>query len=280
MTARRVSFGLIFALLVFLVLAFLAQRWVTAKDEVRQAAHVTAPKLLDSTAPVKRPEAPPPAPKAATPSATPVAVATPAAAPVAAAAVANPKPRWKKKLIPFPQKRKNEMAAYSQRHYGDNTYLLSSPQVIVEHYAVAGSLSAIYNVFAPDTPDPELHELPNVCAHFAVGPTGKIWQFVPLNIRCRHTVGLNYTAIGIEHVGFSDADILNRAPQLKASLRLTHYLQCRFGITLPNVIGHNESLSSPFHKELVPALKNQTHGDWTHPDMQIYRRKLAALGPC
>jgi beta-N-acetylhexosaminidase len=204
------------------------------------------------------------------------------AGPVAATAAttAAAKPAIKKKPIPFPQKRKNEMAAYSQRHYGDNTYLLSSPKVIVEHYAVAGSLSAIYNVFAPDRPDPELHELPNVCSHFAVGPSGKIWQFVPLNIRCRHTVGLNYTAIGIEHVGFSDADILNRPPQLKASLRLTHYLQCRFGITLPNVIGHNESLSSPFHKELVPALKNQTHGDWKHADMQIYRRKLAALGPC
>jgi N-acetylmuramoyl-L-alanine amidase len=198
----------------------------------------------------------------------------------AAAAPAVPKPVIKKHLIPFSQKRKNEMAAYSRRHYGDNTYLLTSPKVIVEHYAVAGSLTSIFNTFAPDTPDPELHELPNVCAHFAVGPTGKIWQFVPLNIRCRHTVGLNYTAIGIEHVGFSDADILNRPAQLKASLRLTRYLQCRFGIGLRNVIGHNESLTSPFHKELVPALQNQTHGDWTHPDMQVYRRKLAALGGC
>ena len=200
--------------------------------------------------------------------------------PVPAATVAAPKPVIKKKPIPFPQKRKTEMADYSQRHYGDHTFLLSSPQVIVEHYAVAGSLRAIYNVFAPDRPDPELHELPNVCAHFAVGPTGKIWQFVPLNIRCRHTVGLNYTAIGIEHVGFSDSDILNRPAELKASLRLTHWLQCRFGITLPNVIGHNESLSSPFHKELVPSLKKQTHGDWTHGDMEIYRRKLAARGTC
>lgn len=201
----------------------------------------------------------------------------------AAATPATPvvaKPAIKKHLIPFPQQRKNEMAAYSRRHYGDSTYLLSSPKVIVEHYAVAGSLGSIFNTFAPDRPDPELHELPNVCAHFAVGPTGKIWQFVPLNIRCRHTVGLNYTAIGIEHVGFSDADILDRPAQLKASQRLTRYLQCRFAIAPRNVIGHNESLSSPFHKELVPALQSQTHGDWKHADMQIYRRKLAALGGC
>jgi N-acetylmuramoyl-L-alanine amidase len=47
-----------------------------------------------------------------------------------------------------------------------------------------------------------------------------------------------------------------------------------------NVIGHNESLSSPYHHELVPSLKHQTHGDWKHADMQVYRRKLRALGPC
>jgi N-acetyl-anhydromuramyl-L-alanine amidase AmpD len=205
-----------------------------------------------------------------------------AAALLAAIAVAAgpAKPPIVKHPIPFPAKRKTEMAAYSKRHYGDDTYVLSSPKVIVEHYSVSGSLQSIFSTFAPDHPDVELHELPNVCAHFAVGPSGKIWQFVPLNIRCRHTVGLNYTAIGIEHVGFSDSDILNRPAQLKASLALTHYLACRFGISNQNVIGHNESLSSPFHKELVPSLQSQTHGDWKHADMQVYRRKLAARGAC
>lgn len=197
-----------------------------------------------------------------------------------AIAAAPAAPKIAKHPIPFPQKRKAEMAAYSKRHYGDDTYVLSSPKVIVEHYSVSGSLQSIYNTFAPDRPDVELHELPGVCSHFAVGPTGKIWRFVPLNIRCRHTVGLNYTSIGIEHVGFSDAEILNRPAQLKASLRLTRYLRCRFGISIQNVIGHNESLSSPFHKELVPALQNQTHGDWNRADMNVYRRKLTALGGC
>ena len=37
----------------------------------------------------------------------------------------------------------------------------------------------------------------------------------------------------------------------------------RFHIGRKNVIGHAESLSSPFHHELVPALRTQTHGDWT-----------------
>jgi hypothetical protein len=190
------------------------------------------------------------------------------------------RPPITKRLIPFPAHRKREMSRYSQRHYGNPGWRLRNPRVIVEHIAVTGSLDSLFNTFAPDTPDPELGELPNVCAHFGVGSDGRIDQFVPLDTRCRHTVGLNYTAIGIEHVGFSDGDVLGNPRQLHASLRLTQYLRCRFGIAIKNVIGHNESLSSPYHLELVPSLKHQTHGDWVHADMQVYRRKLRALGPC
>jgi hypothetical protein len=43
------------------------------------------------------------------------------------------------------------------------------------------------------------------------------------------------------------------------------------------VIGHNESLTSPFHKELYPAWRCQTHGDFNYADMTIYRGKLRSL---
>jgi hypothetical protein len=43
---------------------------------------------------------------------------------------------------------------------------------------------------------------------------------------CRHTVGLNWTSIGIEHVGTSDREILANPRQLHASLRLTAWLRC------------------------------------------------------
>jgi len=185
--------------------------------------------------------------------------------------------RW---LIPFPPKRKRQMAAYSQRHYGEHTWRLRHPHVIVEHFAEAGTAAAVYNTFAPDVADPELHELPNVCAHFVVSSSGRIFQLVNLRTRCRHTVGLNWTAIGIEHTGFSDADVLGDPAQLRASLQLTHYLQCRFQIRLRNVIGHAESLSSPYHREDVPSLRRQTHGDWSHSSMQVYRRKLSRMGSC
>jgi hypothetical protein len=152
--------------------------------------------------------------------------------------------------------------------------------VIVEHWAETGSAETVYNTFAPDRPDPELHELPNVCAHFVVSGSGRIYQLVSLRIRCRHTVGLNWTAIGIEHTGFSDGEVLGNRRQMRASLQLTRYLRCRFHIKLRNVIGHAESLSSPYHRERVARLRRQTHGDWRHGSMQTYRRQLHRLGRC
>jgi N-acetylmuramoyl-L-alanine amidase len=200
-------------------------------------------------------------------------------APTAATATAT-RPDIHKMLIPYTKKRKREMASYSKHHYGQYKWRLNNPKLIVEHYAEAGSISSIYNTFAPDNPDVEFHQLPGVCSHFAVSAGGGVYKFVPPTIRCRHTVGLNHVAIGIEHVGFSDQDILGRPAQLNASLQLTQYLRCRFGIPVEQVIGHNESLSSPFYKELDPRFRGQTHGDWNKADMDIYRSDLRKLGAC
>ena len=180
------------------------------------------------------------------------------------------------KPIPFGQKRKNEMRRYARRHYGIDSYRLTDPHVIVEHVTVSDTFASVYNTFAADTPDVELHELPGVCSHFVVDKDGTIYQLVPLGIMCRHTVGLNYTAIGIEHVGRTDSQILGNRRQMRASLALTRWLRCRFGIKPRDVIGHNESLSSPYHQERVPSLRNQTHGDMTRASMKVYRRKLGS----
>jgi len=192
---------------------------------------------------------------------------------------APPRPPIVRQYIPYPAKRKHEMAAYARRHYGIDSYRLTAPKVIVEHIAVTGSTTAVYNTFAPDVPDSELHELPGTCSHFVVGSSGTIVQMVPVSLMCRHTVGLNYTAIGIEHVGFRDADVLGNRRELRASLRLTRWLRCRFGISVRNVIGHNESLTSPYHRERVRRLRSQTHGDWVHASMVRYRAMLRKL-PC
>ena len=218
------------------------------------------------------------APAASTPATTATTAAQPApATPSQAAALVRPTiHEW---LIPYGPARRRQMAAYSLRHYGEDTYRLTNPRVIVEHYTETATAQEAFNTFAPDVPDSEFEELPNTCAHFLVEPSGRIDQLVPLSLRCRHTVGLNWTAIGIEHVGFSDQQILENPRQMAASLQLTRWLRCRYSIEVKNVIGHNESLSSPYHHELVPAFQHQTHSDWNHQDMTRYRAQLERL-PC
>lgn len=207
-----------------------------------------------------------------------VAMAAASASPTATASASRPP--IVNRPIPFGPKRKREMAAYSARHYGQSKWRLRNPRVIVEHMAQTATAAAVFNTFAPDVPDVELGELPNVCAHFVIGSSGRIYKLVNLRTRCRHTVGLNWTAIGIEHVGYGDGDVLGDRRQLRASLWLTQWLRCKFKIGLSDVIGHNESLSSPYHHELVPSLRQQTHGDWKHHSMRIYRQKLSRMQRC
>jgi N-acetylmuramoyl-L-alanine amidase len=175
------------------------------------------------------------------------------------------------------------MAAYVRRHYGSfmkPTWRLINPHVIVIHFTESSTFKSAWNTFADDVPDSELHELPATCAHLIVDKNGTIYQLVSLGVMCRHTVGLNWTAIGIEHVAYSDAQVLDNPRQISASLRLVRWLRCRFHIPISNVIGHNESLSSSYHREDVRALRNQTHNDFNHIDMQVYRRHLRSLGVC
>jgi N-acetylmuramoyl-L-alanine amidase len=187
-----------------------------------------------------------------------------------------PKPHIVWKPIPYGPERKAEMAAYAGKHYGIHSWRLH-PKVIVEHYTGSDSFSSAWNAFAANTPDGELGGLPGDCAHFIVDRDGTIYQLVRLSVMCRHTVGLNYVAIGIEHVGTSDAEILRDHAQLRSSLELSAWLVGRFHLKIRNVIGHSESLSSPYHRELYRPWAHQTHGDWRHADMRIYRARLRAL---
>ena len=187
-----------------------------------------------------------------------------------------PKPHVVWKPIPFGPQRKAEMAASARRHSGIRSWRLP-PKVIVEHFTGSDSFSSAWNTFAANTPDPELGELPGTCAHFIVDRDGTIYQLVRLTVMCRHTVGLNYVALGIENVGTSDGEILRDRAQLRSSLALAAWLVGRFHIRIRNVIGHSESLSSPYHRELYKPWAHQTHGDWKHLDMDVFRSKLRAL---
>jgi beta-N-acetylhexosaminidase len=179
------------------------------------------------------------------------------------------------KPIPFGPKRKREMAGYSKRHYGKRTWHLVDPKVIVEHYTDGTSFSSAWNTFAANSK--HNGELPGVCAHYIIDTDGTIYHLVDLRIRCRHAVGMNWTSIGIEHVGTSDRMVLRNHKQMRSSIRLTLWLMQRYDINIGNVIGHAETLQSPYHHELYPSWRCLVHADFPHWAMHKYRHRVRAL---
>ena len=92
---------------------------------------------------------------------------------------------------------------------------------------------------------------------------------MPLSVRARHAIGMNWKSIGIEFVQegksgkdghWMDHQILNRTKQVRAGLRLVRYLKLRYGITDRNVIGHAMANDSPYFKDYT-GIKNAA-GDW------------------
>jgi N-acetylmuramoyl-L-alanine amidase len=202
-----------------------------------------------------------------------------AAAPVHGAAVAATEPReaavtslrppivWKP--IPYGDRRRRQMAAYSHRHYGPWSWRLNEKLAVVEHYTTGTTWQGAWNTFAANTR--HLGEYPGTCTHFIVHTDGRIFQLVPLRIRCRHTIGMNQLSVGIEHVGRSDAEVLGNRRQMNASLKLTLWLVAKFGIETRDVIGHGESLHSPLRYERYASWRCRTHTDMSRSAMITYR---------
>ena len=201
-------------------------------------------------------------------SSTAAVVATEALTPDVAAL--RPPIVWKP--IPYGDRRRRQMAAYSRRHYGTWGWKLDAPTAIVEHYTTGTTWQGAWNTFASNSK--HLGEYPGTCTHFIVHTDGTIYQLASLGIRCRHTIGMNQLSIGIEHVGRSDAEVLRNAVQMRSSLRLTLWLVARFEIEIRNVIGHGESLQSPLRRERYASWKCMTHSDMSRSAMITYRGRL------
>jgi N-acetylmuramoyl-L-alanine amidase len=202
-----------------------------------------------------------------------------------AAATAAPRPPIKQKYIAFGAKRKHQTATYNKRHYGQDTYVLSSPHVVVLHFTAGPNWTSAWNTFNNDSryeSTPGLKEYPGTSAHFIVCKNGTIIQCLPLDLRGRHAIGMNWTAIGIEMVQevpagrtghWADQQILNRPKQIGAVLKLVRYLQGRFHIKTSNVTGHAMANSSPYFRERMKNTSNHT-GDWVKQDVLQFRARL------
>ena len=179
--------------------------------------------------------------------------------------------------IPYGPQRRAEMASYSFRHYGSASWRLT-PRVIVLHFTDGPSYTSAWSTFASDTS--QLGELPGVCAHFIVDKDGTIYQLVSLRVRCRHAIGLNHVAIGIEMVQetaghsshWADQQILGRRRQIRSALRLVRYLRARFKIAIRDVIGHAMANGHRLFRDDEGWTND--HDDWIASDVRAFRRRL------
>jgi hypothetical protein len=172
--------------------------------------------------------------------------------------------------------RKAQMAAYSERHYGQATWVLK-PFAIVLHYTGTYTYASAHATFASNTAT--MGELPGVAAHFVIDKDGAIYQQVPLDVRARHAIGLNWCAVGIEFVQESGSgpawaidQIFARRRQLDAGLRLVSWLQAKYGIPAADVLGHATANSSPLFKDLE-GWRND-HVDWAASAVTRFKAAL------
>ena len=112
--------------------------------------------------------------------------------------------------------------------------------------------------------------------------SGDVWQIVSASVMCRHTIGLNDKAIGIEIVQraqgngshWADQQILDRPAEIGAVLALVRSLQRTYGISASTSVGHATANEAPQFRDLE-GWRND-HTDWQAQDVLEVRRRLAA----
>jgi N-acetyl-anhydromuramyl-L-alanine amidase AmpD len=190
------------------------------------------------------------------------------------------KPRIVTDPISYGDERRAQMAAYSERHYGEREWRLRDRKAIVLHFTGIGGYRSAWNTFESNVPN--LGELPGVCSHYVIKQGGTIAELVPPRIRCRHTIGMNHVSIGIEFVQstgpgshWADRQILEREPQIRAGLRLVRWLRARFEIPIRDVIGHAMANDSRWFEDRQ-GWRND-HTDWLARDVRTFRKLLRRL---
>ncbi len=187
------------------------------------------------------------------------------------------RPEIRQDPIPYGDQRKQQMAAYSKRHYGSREWRLTHVDQIVIHYTATSTYGPVWNTFAANSPNGG--ELPGVCAQFVVGKGGTINQLVDQDVRCRHAIGLNHRTLGVEMVqessGSAEQQILHRHDQRLAAERLVAWLCQRHHVKVSDVIGHAMANDSRYFKDLE-GWQND-HSDWPKGPTQEFRKGVRKI---
>jgi N-acetylmuramoyl-L-alanine amidase len=143
----------------------------------------------------------------------------------------------------FNEERLRMTADYACSHYGIEGYELREPQMIVLHYTAFPTLDESIRFFSSPFLDTRFRSdisaggAVNVSVHYLVDTDGTVYQTAPENVICRHIIGFNHIAIGIENVGSGAEDLTEQQAEADAALIrriLDRHPSIRF------LIGHHE----------------------------------------
>jgi N-acetyl-anhydromuramyl-L-alanine amidase AmpD len=194
-------------------------------------------------------------------------------------AAAAPKPPIVKKFIRYGADRKQQTIGYNKRHYHQATYKLTNPKAIVLHHTAGADWQSAWYTFDGNTA--YNGEKPGVSAQFIIHKDGTIYQCMPLALRARHCIGMNWKSFGIEFVQetkpgkdgrWMDRQILNRPRQINAGLKLVRWLQEEYGIKSTDVVGHATANGSRFFRDYT-GIRNAA-GDWYAAEVKVFRSRL------
>jgi N-acetylmuramoyl-L-alanine amidase len=141
----------------------------------------------------------------------------------------------------FNEKRLALTREYARAHYGAETDRLENPQMIVVHFTAFATMKESLDFFRPtlltSRDDIKSGGRVNVSAHYMVDKGGEIYRTAADDILCRHIIGFNHLALGIENVAGDQRGLTDA--QLKADAELIAELVRRHP-TVNYLIGHHE----------------------------------------
>lgn len=146
------------------------------------------------------------------------------------------------KPIDYSTERVRLSLEYLKSHYNiTQTSPTILPKIIVLHYTAGGTVDTNYKYFNKTHLESARNVLKkqstlNVSSQYIVDRDGTIYQLMEPNMFARHTIGLNYCAIGIENIGSKSQPLTEK--QVLANAQLVRHLTQQYHIEY--LIGHSE----------------------------------------
>jgi N-acetyl-anhydromuramyl-L-alanine amidase AmpD len=165
-------------------------------------------------------------------------------------------------------------------HYGIDSVAFDRPAMIVVHYTAIASLADSLTRLklerlSPDRTDIAGHGDVNVSVHYLIAGDGTIYRLQQENIACRHVIGFNWCALGIEMVAANEKQLT--PAQLVSCAWLCAWIASRLS-SVDYLIGHHEYAKKKlphfaFYKENYPTYKPVAVTD----PGDVFMKKLRAV---